>query len=320
MSSFDPSLAYYLHDLSPYVIQFSESFKLHWYGLAYVLGFYACYLILRWQARKGLTELKESEAGDFITYTALFGVILGGRLGYMLFYNFQEFTRDPLSLFKIWDGGMASHGGILGIIFFTLYWAKTRKVSWTGLGDALVIGAPLGILFGRCANFINGELYGRISTSPLAVKFPTEVHDPHFIPAKETSLAYENLPRYSNEILETLKSVPHGVEELTAILNPRHASQIYEGLCEGLLLFLILFSIRLLWKSAPNGFLTALFFIFYAISRIICETFREPDSERILSLTKGQFYSVFMIFIGLAFLTYSLTNKSKQNKLTSKKV
>src|SRR6478672_7472216 len=106
-------LAYYLHDLSPFVIpSWGSHFPLHWYGLAYVLGFYFGYLVMVHLAKRGHGSLKAEQTADFITYAALFGVVLGGRVGYMLLYNFNGFLRIPLSLSRLWDGGMASHGGI----------------------------------------------------------------------------------------------------------------------------------------------------------------------------------------------------------------
>jgi phosphatidylglycerol:prolipoprotein diacylglycerol transferase len=303
-------LAYYLHDLSPVIVEFSERFKIHWYGLAYVLGFYFCYLVMVHLAKKGLGSLKPDQVGDFITYAALFGVVLGGRLGYMLLYNFDGFLRDPISLFRLWDGGMASHGGIAGLALYSLWFAKRHKISWTGIGDNLVVGSPLGILFGRLANFINGELYGRQTDVSWAMKFPTELHEEHLrhIAPSDWGItaAGDVFPKHSNEIVALVKSVPDGMQKLQEVLTPRHPSQLYEAACEGLLLFLVLYFVRVKFKNLPNGVLTGLFFILYAISRISVETLRQPDSELMLNdtLTKGQFYSVFMIVIGLAFLIF----------------
>jgi prolipoprotein diacylglyceryltransferase len=106
------ALAYYLHDLSPYLIRFNESFALHWYGLAYVLGFYLTYRVMLFLAHRGLSEIKESQVADFITLVALFGVVLGGRIGYMLLYDWDQFVQTPWMIFMIHKGGMASQGGI----------------------------------------------------------------------------------------------------------------------------------------------------------------------------------------------------------------
>ncbi|MEM0896566.1 MAG: prolipoprotein diacylglyceryl transferase, partial [Verrucomicrobiota bacterium] len=157
-------LAYYVHDLNPIIVQVTESIALRWYGLSYVAAFFVGWWILRLLIRRDYFALPEDKLTDFVTYAALFGVLLGGRLGYMLLYDAENFFRDPLIILPFRKGGMsgmASHGGIAGLVLFTLVYARIYKMSWTGLGDNLVVVAPLGIFFGRMANFINGELYGR---------------------------------------------------------------------------------------------------------------------------------------------------------------
>jgi len=292
-------LAVYLHDLSPHIFRFSERFALHWYGLAYVLGFYLTYRVMLFLAKRGLSELKQAQVADFITLVALFGVLLGGRLGYMLLYNFDRFIQAPWSVFLINEGGMASHGGIAGVALFCLWYARRHNISWTGLGDTLVVGAPLGIFCGRIANFINGELFGRVTTVPWAMKFPTElVHD------RNRPELFEL--QHSPEIIRWFEANAGGRTELQAILPPRHPSQLYEALGEGLFLTLILLWVRIKYPRLPHGILTGLFFLLYAIARISLENVRQPDygSTPILGMTKGQFFSVFMVLIGLAFIAY----------------
>jgi phosphatidylglycerol:prolipoprotein diacylglycerol transferase len=116
-------LAYYIHDLSPFLIEFGNGLGVRWYGLAYVFAFVAAYWLGIYFSRQGYSDIDEKDVGDFITGTALFGVILGGRLGYMLFYDWNNFIHDPLIFFKFWDGGMASHGGIMGIVIFTFIYS-----------------------------------------------------------------------------------------------------------------------------------------------------------------------------------------------------
>src|SRR4029077_15089749 len=170
-------LAYYVHDLDPLIFRIYDNVGPRWYGLAYVLAFVSSYFLFRHLARRGYADLPVARVGDFITGAALFGVIVGGRLGYVLFYK-PEMLREPLSIFKVWEGGMASHGGIIGLVLFTLYYARRHKLSWTNLGDNLVVVAPIGLFFGRCANFINGELYGRVTTVPWAMLFAKELLAP----------------------------------------------------------------------------------------------------------------------------------------------
>lgn len=300
-------LAYYLHDLSPHLIRFSGSLGIHWYGLAYVLGFYVGYLVMLRLARLGLSELKVDQVADFVTLVAIFGVVLGGRLGYILLYGMDDVRQNPLSALKIWQGGMASHGGIAGVALFCLWYARRHRISWTGLGDTLVCAAPLGILLGRIANFINGELFGRVTNVSWAMKFPTELHHRDFLTQGGQPTALPDDLQHSPDIINWFEQNGGGRAELEAILHPRHPSQLYEAAGEGLLLFAVLYYIRVRFPKLPHGTLTGLFFLLYALVRISLENYRQPDSgsELIMGLTKGQFYSTFMIVTGLAFLVFA---------------
>ena len=309
-------LAEYLHRLNPVLIRITDSIQLRWYGIAYVMGFLAgWWLLVRW-ARKGIGELKEAEVADFITYAALFGVLLGGRLGYMLLYARETFFDNPLSFFQITGGGMASHGGIAGLFFFTLYFALRHHRSWTGLGDNLVCAAPIGLFFGRLANFINGELYGRTTSVPWAMKFPEEATrwsmdsaDPAIAgkaeAVRQLALGHGANPEtWREQIMPLSRASDAFAEGLRPLLTARHPSQLYAAALEGLVLFAILFAVREKYPRAPHGLLTGLFFIGYAVLRIIDEQFREPD-RHIYGFTEGQYYSLFMIFVGAAFLIYA---------------
>lgn len=314
-------LAEYLHRLNPVLLRLTDSIQLRWYGIAYVMGFLAgWWLLVRW-ARKGVGELKEAEVADFITYAALFGVLLGGRLGYMLLYARETFFADPLSFFRIAGGGMASHGGIAGLFFFTLYYAIRHKRSWTGLGDNLVCAAPLGLFFGRIANFINGELYGRATTVAWAMKFPEEATrwnpesaDPDIASkadaVRQLALSHgATVENWPDQIMPLSRSSDTFAEALRPLLTSRHPSQLYAAALEGVVLFTILFVIREKYPRAPHGVLTGLFFICYAVLRIIDEQFREPD-RHIHGLTEGQYYSVFMIVVGIGFLIFARRRKT----------
>ena len=166
--------AYYVHSLNPIIFRIYDNVGPRWYGLAYVLAFVSSYLLFLWLAKHGYADLSPQLVGDFITGCALFGVIVGGRLGYVFFYK-PEMLREPLSILRVWEGGMSSHGGMFGLLAFTFYYAHRHKLSWMNLGDALVIAAPIGLFFGRCANFINGELYGRATNASWAMQFPKEL-------------------------------------------------------------------------------------------------------------------------------------------------
>lgn len=311
-------LAYYLHRLDPVIFELTDAIKLRWYGVAYVAAFIAGFYLLRWWAKRGIGELKEDQVADFMTWAAIFGVLIGGRIGWVLLYGIrQDHSGDPWWWIRVWEGGMASHGGILGLFFFTLYWSRTRKQSWTGLGDNLVVAAPLGLFFGRMANFINGELYGRPATVPWAMKFPEEATTAQWM--ERHPEGYESLIRLMRE--SAPEELPFGeavkhlartddafAAQLTELLTPRHPSQLYAAALEGLALFAILFFVREKWPRAPHGLLTGLFFILYAVFRITDEQFREPD-RYIAGLTEGQFYSVFMIVIGIVFLIFALRRR-----------
>ena len=298
------ALAYYLHNLDPFIFRVTETGGPRWYGMAYVLAFISGYALLGWLAKRGYADIHKAQVSDFITWAAFFGVMLGGRLGYVLFYK-PEMLRDPLSIVKIWEGGMSSHGGIIGLVLFTLYYSRKYKMSWTNLGDNLCVVAPLGLFFGRCANFINGELYGRTATVPWAVQFPKELLEPGNVAEADRALA---LARQIDPALMSIETVIQAAQTnpqlegvLRAILRPRHPSQIYEALVEGVLLFAILWIVRTKMRQ-PNGVITGLFLGLYAIFRIIVEYFREPDSPMIGMFTRGQFFSFFLVALGIAFV------------------
>lgn len=297
-------LAYYLHDLSPFMFKFGENFGVRWYGFAYVMAFLCGYLLYTRLAKLGYSDMPAEKVGDFITWAALFGVMLGGRLGYVLFYGLDDYMQHPLDIFKLWDGGMSSHGGMLGLILFTLYYARRHKYSWTGIGDNLCVVAPIGLFFGRIANFINGELYGHPAHVPWAVQFPKELLEDDNLQAQ----AAERLGMPVEEILSRTRSDPHVQQVLHEILTPRHPSQIYEALLEGVVLFCALWFLRTKVRS-PRGVLTGAFFIIYAVVRIIGENFRLPDAPLTGFLTRGQFLSLFLILIGSAFVIYGLKTK-----------
>jgi phosphatidylglycerol---prolipoprotein diacylglyceryl transferase len=298
-------LAYYVHDLSPFLIRFSENFGLRWYGLAYVLAFLLGIVVVRELSRRGWCDIPVDRVSDFIIGGAIFGVLLGGRLGYMLFYDLQDFLANPLLIVKVWDGGMSAHGGIIGVLLYTLWYSRRHKVAWRNIGDNLVVAAPIGLFLGRLANFINGELYGRVTNVPWAVQFPKELLEGGTPPAMVQQAvidAYAINPAWTDPaiIVENVGKSAELKEKLAGVLSVRHPSQIYEALLEGLVLFAILWILRTKLRLR-NGVLTGSFFIGYAFFRSVCELFREPDAPLTGPFTRGQFLSFFLIAIGLAF-------------------
>ena len=320
--------ATYIHHLNPILFELGP-LKLRWYGLAYVAGFAVVMLLMRSFARRGMSRLPEEKVVDFVTYAAIFGVMLGGRLGYALFYS-PDLLFGFRNQFPWWnflainEGGMASHGGVLGVMVFTLWYARRHQIPWTNLGDNLVVGATLGIFFGRMANFINGELYGHVAKGVAwAVRFPQEMIRDTRHPAlslddstraelvetainRHPELAELGEGEIYHSIIARMREDEATREELGRFLQARHPSQLYEAFLEGVLLFGILYFVRVRWPRLRDGMLTGIFFLCYAVFRIIAEQFRVPDSEMVGPLTKGQFYSLFMIGIGGAFVVWSL--------------
>jgi phosphatidylglycerol:prolipoprotein diacylglycerol transferase len=234
---------------------------------------------------------------------------VGGRLGYVLFYDLAEVLHDPLRLVRVWEGGMASHGGILGIFLYTLWYAKRHKISWTGLGDNLVVVATIGIFFGRCANFINGELFGRATNVAWAMQFPKELEDDPDLANRAIHACIDKVDpslTSAQAIVEASRTSAPVREVLSHLLTPRHPSQLYEAGMEGVVLFTLLWLLRTRTR-VPEGVVTGAFFLLYALVRILGEQFREHDVgiPFTLGLTRGQFLSLFMIVIGLAFIIVS---------------
>jgi phosphatidylglycerol---prolipoprotein diacylglyceryl transferase len=303
---------FYLHDLDPIIFRLWDNVGPRWYGMAYVLAFICAYVLLRQLSKRDYLELPVARVADFVTWAALFGVMLGGRLGYVFFYR-PEMLREPLSILRVWEGGMSSHGGIIGLFLFTLYYARRHKVSWTNVGDNVVVAAPIGLFFGRCANFINGELYGRAANVSWAMQFPKELLEPaNAVEAEHAIAACQRIdPSLSapETIVAAVRHNPQVKETLRTILTPRHPSQLYEAFFEGLVLFLILWIVRTKFRTR-NGVLTGLFFICYAILRIFAENFREPDAPLVGAFTRGQFFSFFLILIGIGFLLAARLGKT----------
>ncbi len=253
---------YWVHNPHPFIFQIGENFGLRWYGFSYALGFMVAAWLLSIYFKRGKSLLNPEQQYSALLILIL-GTMAGGRLGYMLLYDTQTLLTAPWKFIQVWKGGMASHGGIVGLTCSIWYIARKYKYSFWKVGDLIVtIGAP-GLFFGRIANFLNGELWGKTTTFKWAFIFQD--------------------------------AAPYGV--------PRHASQLYEAVLEGLVLFCFL-QLRF-WKSQISrlhpGQLSGEFFLAYGILRIIGEQFRQPDVgvTLILGLSRGIFYSSFMIVIGL---------------------
>ncbi|HEY1792296.1 MAG TPA: prolipoprotein diacylglyceryl transferase [Opitutaceae bacterium] len=261
-----PPLAYWVDNLDPFIVRIHGNFGLRYYGLAYVLGLLAGGWLLVRYSRAGRSLLPAAVVGDFIVTTAI-GVYAGGRIGLFLLYDgWRELRSDPLALFKVWDGGMSFHGGLVGVIIAVWWFARRAKIRLLHLWDVVATAAPAGLFFGRVANFVNGELWGKPSTVPWAVIFPRSA-----------------------------------TEDRPDLLVPRHPSQLYEAGMEGVLLFA--YMQWRFWKTDAvrrrPGALSGEFLVLYGCLRIAGEVFREPDASLILGLSRGTFYSCIMIVFGL---------------------
>jgi phosphatidylglycerol:prolipoprotein diacylglycerol transferase len=242
----------------PVLVQIGP-FAIRWYALAYLAGLVFGWLYARWLARHSPHLVPPEAIDDFLSWATL-GVVLGGRLGYILFYKPSYYLENPLAIVQLWHGGMSFHGGLLGVVVAGVSFCLRRRLSTLAFADLIFCAAPIGLCLGRLANFVNGELVGRVADVPWAMVFP----------------GYGPLPR--------------------------HPSQLYEALLEGLTLFVILF---LLWRVAAvrerPGLLSGAFLIGYALFRSFSELFREPDAYLgflVAGTTMGQLLSLPMLLFG----------------------
>lgn len=259
-------------NIDPVIFQVGPFFglgplKVHWYGVAYVVGI----LFAWWYAKRLVTNarlwpegrlpMKPVDIDDFVVWAAI-GIVAGGRLGYVLFYNLPMYLANPVEILYLQDGGMSFHGGITGTMLAMFLFARSRGIHVWSLFDVIAAGVPIGLGLGRLANFVNSELWGRVADVPWAIEFPN--------------------------------GGPF----------PRHPSQLYEALLEGLVLFLLLrFLTHSRLKLMTPRFVSGAFVSGYGLSRIFVEFFREPDRQLGYLfggwLTMGMVLSVPMVLIGI---------------------
>ena len=258
---------------------------LRWYALAYIAGLVGGYWLIRRAIRTprlwpGKPAMTETQLESLLTWVIV-GVILGGRVGYVLFYQPQIYVDDPLQVLRVWEGGMSFHGGFLGVVIAGIAFCRLNKLSMLSTGDMMATVAPIGLLLGRVANFINAELWGRATDLPWGVAFPGEA------------------------------------ALCAGVVCGRHPSQLYEAALEGLLLgALVLYAVwRAGWLARP-GRVMGLFIAGYGMARFAVEFFRQPDAQFVSAgnplglawqsggwgLTQGQALSLPMIAVGLWFL------------------
>lgn len=261
---------------------------LRWYALAYIVGLLAGWKLIVWMINtprlwSGPAQMTAEQVERLLTWV-IFGVILGGRLGYVIFYQPDHFLQNPLQILRVWEGGMSFHGGFLGVAIAGVWFCKREKIPMLSLADLMAAVAPIGLLLGRLANFVNAELWGRPTNLPWGVAFPGE--------AAQTCA---------------------GVQTICA----RHPSQLYEAALEGLLLLLVLSYLiwRRGWLKTP-GKIAGLFFAGYGTARLLVEFVRQPDAQFVsegnplglafhaagYGLTMGQILTIPMIAAGIWFI------------------
>jgi phosphatidylglycerol:prolipoprotein diacylglycerol transferase len=243
-------------DLDPTIVTIGP-FHIRWYGVMYILGFAASYLLVRYQIWKKHLPLHIDTVNDLFLYL-VGGLIIGARIGYCLVYNLPFYVTHPLKVLAIWEGGMSFHGGLAGAVIGGLIFVRRHGLSFWQVADLVVVTAPIGLGLGRLGNFLNAELYGRVTTVPWAMVFPS-----------------------AGEL-------------------PRHPSQLYECLLEGVFLFIVLWWLK--DRPMRKGTLFCLFVFLYSVIRFFVEFFRQPDPQLgfVFSvLTMGQIISLFMALGGL---------------------
>jgi phosphatidylglycerol---prolipoprotein diacylglyceryl transferase len=343
-------LASWVHDLSPFVLKFSDEFGIRWYGLSYAASFLLAWLMLRWLASRGASAIPRERAGDVILI-GVAGVVIGGRLGYVLFYQpslMWSLSNSPpwWGVLAINQGGMASHGGVIGVIiaaWFVSRGFKTQderrvgKASMLYILDTFALLTPSGLLMGRLANFVNGELLGRVVANPgepgpwWAVKFPQEIPDeylrwqgalndrPSLLSAEQWQGLTELVSRVTpgkgfeagyRRLLE-LEQHERGntlADQLAPFLSARHPSQLYQAFAEGVVVGALVWAVAA--KPRRAGVVGSWFMISYGVLRIITEQYwRLPDALKvpyIAGLTRGQWLSIGMIIAGLVGIGLSL--------------
>ena len=271
-------------------------FALRWYALSYIIGIFLGWRLAVLATRRAdlwprnQSPLEPVQAEDLMTWI-VFGVILGGRLGYVIFYEPSKYIGDPVSILKVWQGGMSFHGGFLGVVFTAYLFFKRNHVPYASGADLLALCTPIGLLLGRIANFINAELWGRPTDAPWGVIFPGDIA--------------QNCP---------------------GVIGPcaRHPSQIYEAGLEGLLLFIVLIFIAYFGGLKRSGVIAGTFIAGYGLARFFVEYYRVPDPQFFselnpygfaysfgqIGVTMGQTLSMPMILIGLIFIMNGSRRKS----------
>ncbi len=277
---------------------FGMNFALRWYAVSYILGFFCAIKLMKFYIGKSFiwpasqAPMKPEQADSLLTYLIL-GVILGGRVGYVIFYNLDYYSSNPLDVLRIWDGGMAFHGGFVGVVFAVIFYCWANGIKLLNTADLIALSTPPGLFFGRIANFINAELWGRPTDVRWGVIFPGE-----------------------------------RAQTCEGFTGPcaRHPSQLYEACLEGLLLFIVLVFLSFKGGLRKPGLITGVFITGYGLSRFFVEYFRVPDPQFFseanpygfalmignYGITMGQGLSIPMVIIGIFLSISSLKRREER--------
>ncbi len=262
-----------------YPIAFSlGGINVYWYGIMYLFAFIVGWILGRYKASQAGSGWTKDEVDDLVVWIML-GAIFGGRLGYVFFYDLAYYIQDPIKILHAWKGGMSFHGGLIGVVLVICWWGKKHHKAVLGVVDFVALIVVPGLFFGRIGNFINGELWGKVTTMPLGMVFPD------------------------------------------AGSLPRHPVQLYEGFCEGIILFIILWIFAK--KERGNGAISGLFGICYGLFRIFNEFFREPDAHIGYLFggwfTMGMLLSVPLIIAGTILLLHAYASEKNPQLIKKKK-
>ena len=281
----------YLHQIDPIALS-SGPLKIHWYGLMYLLAFVSAWWLGRRRIRAGRLPGTDANGLSDLLFYGMLGVVLGGRIGYILFYSFGAFLDNPLMILKVWEGGMSFHGGLLGVMVAALWWTRRQKLHFFDTMDFVAPLIPLGLGFGRVGNFIGAELWGKYTQAGWGVIFPTD-------PALRDFTAQQLQAQYATGALDRFA---------------RHPSQLYQAFLEGVLMFGILW-----WfssKPRPRYAVSGMFALLYGAFRFLVEFVRVPDEGigylAFGWLTMGQVLSLPLIAIGLFWLWLSRRSPTLQ--------
>lgn len=249
-----------IHDINPIFISLGD-FHIYWYGIMYLIAFLSAWYVGNLYIKKNIVGINRDDFSDLMFYCFL-GILIGGRVGYTIFYNFSYTLENPITIFYLWNGGMSFHGGFIGVILAIVYFCKKNKIPFFEISDFIVKLVPIGLFTGRVGNFINGELWGKPTDIIWGVIFPK----------------IDNLPR--------------------------HPTQIYEAILEGIVLFIILNFV--FTEKLKASVMTSYFLILYSLFRFTVEFFRVPDAHigylALNWVTMGQILCIPMFLLGLYFL------------------